>query len=879
MNVFGIIAVLTTLTIRHVASTCLTFVPVDISVEKSQAYTRHNESENSYSISVFYGKCIGNVLNGMTVISYTPEGDVSSRNVMVHRFEKRDVAPGSIEPAVDESGQFEVIEIETVHNEIPMRQRLVLSKDGTYSDFQYAFVELDICGDSFDDFTHEVAQTQTSATAELLRPKSYQRIGTVKCGDRVLLEADDAIFTRYAMRNNNAWEIITTPYVGRKFQTTFLPVAWDDCSYRIADPGSTYVDLSLDYEAEYGDVLVDCGENCIFFDGCTNPERRVVDVLDRNGVIYMGVNTRCINLKLQTFGQDKYLTIFAKLINGMFEAKRLVSTNGRTYVPYKPQIINLELTDDHVDEHINVAVEGNTKTYTIPTPDNLKYSIGAVTYNKHVLAGRAFIDTPDNVPYIVLSRKVTVNDGMTTIYTEKDNAEPTVFTYVTSKDMVTLYTPKSLDFDLAEIHKNNSAFKVTRVEDDRYHVITKDPHMKIGTVKYKNQVVHRNQYGVVSSQLIYRFGELSVISELSESQVFYNRYIMTKGFVADDIVMFVEQYKDPVTLHLELLYTGNLPQYFCVEPFGAFVKVYLCKHLFGHTLGSVMFNKGTVVPHNRYYKTREVYVSWDFFLSSLVVKSYTENGDVVVESFNHRIKDRGIHFAQHTKKAVTVDLSPKVNLDRAVTRLQDGNVYHYSIKTEYAKEYRIGDIKNQGIHVTSDNALNISRSVTVTVDRHANPSKSVTLRIADITLSGPRARLLTGDTDLHLTYEAPKKPLTVDVTFRGKRDEPVSIGYSHDTISFYVPWTHACEYKLAKVVATDANKKVSVLFGELGLQEMPEVRLRKVGEESKALISITPKVGKPVYGDVKCDANGSISVSKIESNNSDVMYTSHYGEL
>ncbi|GFE53055.1 glutathione reductase, putative [Babesia ovis] len=880
MNALGIVAAFAALFVQYVSSSCTKFIPVDISTGKTKTYMRRVESDNVYSMVPLNGTCIGDVLNHGTLITDYPEGIMSSRKVTVYVYEKTDPWTGPFEPAVDEDSLFQVVEVESIYKNVPIRQRFVMSSDGTYQEVNYEFQDMDICSDNLNDFVAEKPRkTHSGGVIVKYFANTFKRIGAVKCGEHVLLERDDSIFMRYADRVNNAWDIITVPVVGKMFTTSFFPVAWEECPYRILDKGSTYLDVSLIPKTKYDDILASCGEKCLFFDGCSNPERRFVDVVDNSDVISMGAKTHCVNVKLQTVGEERYLAIYSQMLDGNFETAYYVSQEGGRFVPHKPKPINLELTSEKVDENIQVSEADGVKTYTIPSPNNLKYTIGAVTYKNEVLVGKSFIENPENLPYTVYERKVVVDNGYTTIRTVTNMNPSTEVTYITNNEGVWSYTPKTLDVDLAKLNTKDPMFNITQVTDGEYQIEAADPRTNIGTVKYKGQIVHRSHPNVLKTGLLYRGGEIAVTSLYSDMQVVKTKYLYIQGSIDDDENRFVEQYKEPLTLQLEQLLGNELPEYFCTEPHGKYTKVFVCQDEFGQTLGEVNFLDQQIVPTHRYFKSREVYVSSEYFLDNVLVKSISDDGTIVIDSFTTTPSSSALSFNRHTKQPIPVDISPTVAPHKAISRIQDGHNFYYHIKPEYSINYRIGEVTYHGKSIKADDDSAASRNVRVTVESVPNGQKTIYIGIADAGHFGHKSYMLTGDAELHDVKEVQRKPVDLDISFRGEHNPAIAIGITSDTLSFTVPWTHACEYTLANVVCTGDKGTVYKLYSDLQLDEMPEVRVRSLNEGSKAIVSITPSKGAAMYTDIQTTDKGGLKVKEMKANQTDGLFVSYYGQL
>ncbi|EDO07991.1 putative integral membrane protein [Babesia bovis T2Bo] len=863
-----------------VFSVAIKMIDVDISVEKGTNYMRRKDSDDSFTIVPTNDFCIGNVLNNGVLISDYPSNGITSRTVSVHRYKNTDPWTGTVKPFVDDTGCIEIIDIETRLHKLPIRQRFVMNETRNYETVTYTLFDMDICASDFDDFVKETPKLPgTSANAEIYHAPAFKRIGAIKCGDRVLLESDDYIFTRYAQRSNNTWEITTIPVVGRAFKNSFLPVAWDDCPYRIIDKGSAFLDLSSNYEQKYADIVVSCGENCVFFDGCSNPSNRIVDVVDNNGVIYMGVKSQCLDVKLRFLEKDRYLAIYSKRVDGNFETLIYRSEGGKPFLPYKPVGINIELTDERIDDMIRVVQDGDAKQYSVRAPHNLKYTIGAVSYKGNVLVGRAFLERPENVPYVVIERTVTFENGFTTIDTATDKNPSSQIVYVTNDEGVWTYTSKPVEVELSRLNTKDPNFKVTKSNEGEYHIETLDRYKKIGTVKYKDRVVHHAHQGVTKTELWYRNGEISVISHFNEDTVLHTRYRFIQGFIGNDHRMFVEQFKEPLTLQLDQLFVGHLPEYFCTESQGKFLKISVCQDVFGQVMGEVNFFDQTVVSTHRFYKYREVFVGSDFFLSTVLVKSVTEDGTTVVETFLTYPANGSIVFVRHNKKPIAIDISPTASVHTAISRTQDDHHLYYTIKPEYAIGYCIGDVLYRGHTVMRGKEMMSSRRVTVRIDYDESNTKKVFVHIADVDNFDHRSHSYSGDTELTTITKVPRKPVDVDISFRGVRSPQVAIGIASDTMSFYIPWCQSSEYTLANVYCTGSNGTVETIYKDLSIDEMPEVRVRGLNNGARAVVSITPKNSVWMHSDVRISNNGTLTVKETTNHKADGLFTSFYGEL
>ncbi|GBE59222.1 family transcriptional regulator, putative [Babesia ovata] len=874
MNVLGVISVFVAFIAPTVAHRCTEFVPVDISVADSSDYIR-NESGSRFTIATKSGKCIGAVYNAGVEISKIPDAGATNRRVTVHRLLESEYGPNIVEPFIEKDGFVYVVEVETIFLGIPNRQRLVKTSSGAYEDYAEEFDDLDICSKNFDGFVHEALRTDNTMARFL--PKPGRRMGSIRCGDKVLLEHDDEIFFRYAEFNNNKWNVFTTPNVGNSFKTSFLPVAWKDCMYRTLDNDSLYIDLSKDYRTEYCQILSTCGENCIFFDGCSDPDYRVVDVLDQKGVIYMGNKARCVQMKMQVVGSTHYLTVYARLLNGLFEAELYRSPDGRNYTPYKPEVINLELTATNIDERIQVTTDRNGKVYTIPAPNNLLYTIGAVTYMNKTLVGKSFLDDPDNVPYVVLSRRITVIGEYTTVETQTNKDQPTNVTYVTNKDGVWLHRPKPVQFELTQLNANDPNFRVTRLEKGKFHVTAALPNMKIGSIKYKNNIVAPNQSNALSTEFLYDFNELLVTQQMNESVRFYSKYVLKQGFLGDETMLFVERHKEPRSLSIMDVFTNMLPDVFCKDRLGRFVKLYVCKDLYNITMGAVTFGDTTLVPYNRYFKMREVYVAEEYFMSYIVVRSFTEEGDSVVEAFRSRVADGEITFVRMRSKPVAVDLAPEAKAAEQVVRVQDGNNSYYRIRPEFAVNYRIGDVRYDGRLLIPDGGTNLCRVLNTTSEVVDGKITEILVHLGDISSAGRKAKLLTANLETRSVTEVPKKPLEINISFKGTRDDLVEIAENNDTISYYVPWMLSGGLKLDAVVFTNGQNEVDVLIKDLDLDDFPEVRLHHASNAAEAMVAITPKNSTPIYVNVM--PSESTPVVSTLNRQYDEYFKSYYGEV
>ncbi|CDR97174.1 membrane protein, putative [Babesia bigemina] len=874
MNVLGCIAALAAFAASAAAQKCLEFVPVDISIPESTYYVR-NESGSRFTIVTKSGKCIGTVSNSGQEISKIPETGVTNRRVSVQRLLENEYVNTDLKPAVEKDGYIYIVEVETIFLGIPNRQKLVKTTTGEYEEYSGGFDDLDICGKSFESFVQEPMRADN--TMARLLPKPGRRMGSIVCGDKVLLEQDDEVFFRYAEFSNNIWHVFTTPNVGNSFKTSFLPVAWKDCMYRTLDHGSLYIDLSKDYRTEYCQILSTCGENCVFFDGCSDPDYRVVDILDQKGVVYMGNHARCVQLKMQVVEGTHYLTVYARLLNGLFEAELYRSSDGRNYTPYKPEVINLELTNTNIDERIQVTSDRNGKVYTIPAPNNLLYTIGAVTYMNKTLVGKSFLEDPDKVPYVVLSRRITVVDEYTTVETQTNKDQPTNVTYVTNKDGVWLHRPKPVQFELTQLNANDPNFRVTRLEKGKFHVAAALPNMKIGSIKYKNTIVAPNQSNAISTEFLYDFNELLVTEQMNESVRFHTKYVLRQGFLGDDTMLFVERHKQPHVLKITDVFNDALPEVFCRDTLGKFVKIYVCKDLFNITMGAVTFGDTTLVPYNRYFKMREVYVAEEYFMSYIVVRSFTEEGDSVVEAFRSRVVDGEITFVRMRSKPVTIDLAPEAKAADQVVKVQDGNNSYYRIKPEFAVNHRIGDVRYDGRLLIPDGGSNLCRVLNTTAEVVNGKITEILMYVGDIGTAGRKAKLLTANLEARSLTEVPKRPLEIDISFKGTRDDVVEIAENNDTISYYVPWMLAGGIRLDAVVFTNGQNEVDVLIKDLDLDDIPEVRLHHASDAAQAVVAITPKNLPAIYANVM--PTESTQVASTANRLYDEYFKSYYGEV
>ncbi|GIX61635.1 uncharacterized protein BcabD6B2_10700 [Babesia caballi] len=863
------------------ASKCVEFVSVDIAVERSANYSRYIQSDTTYSIMMSSGKCIGDVFDGDRTVSLLPTENVEMRAVAVHRLQKDAIAETTMEPMTDEEGFFNVVEVETVYYGVPIRQRLMVGKAGTYVDFQDEYVDFDICAQSFEGYDNRTERRVSDGTlVNRYFGNGSKEIGAIKCGQKILMLPDNDIFIRYLEHVDNRWDVYTAPYVGRIFKTSFIPVVWDDCMYRREDPGSMFLDLSAEYKQRYKNIIAACGSDCLFIDGCSDPEMRIVDLLDANGVIYMGNRAKCIQMKLQTINDETYLTVYAQLLNGMFESALFVSKDARTYSKHKPEVINFDLKDETIDERITVSVDRGVTVYTIPSPNNLKYTIGAVSYNKKYLVGKAFVDDAANVPYTVMSRRITVLNNITTIETETDRDLPTSVSYATSSDGVWLHRPKPMQFELTQLNSNDPNFRVTRLEKDKFLITTTSPHVKIGTVKYKNTVVRPNLRYVLSSKLVYGFSELYVTSQMNETLKFHSRYLLRRGFLDDDETkLFVEQHKEPVELSLQDVFSENLPDHFCVEKHARSVKVYLCKDLFRKTLGAVTFAGQLIVPNNRFYKMREVFVATDFFLSYVIVRSYTDDGECVVEAFGNEVAHGKLNFIRMKNDPVSMDLSPRTKLAEQLYRVSEGNHFIFRVKPEFAASHRLGEVTYHGKVIIPDNDLNFNRTIEVTIETSNDRPTNFLIRVAEIGIYGKSSKLISVNLETRLTKDVPKKSLEVDLSIKGARDSAIAVAQYRETMSFYVPWTRACEYKLDSIVFTNKNNEVDVLIKDLRLNDMPEIRLHGVTPGSEAVLAFTPSGDETRYADLRIDEEGVTTVLEADVCKYDELFMAYYGDL
>lgn len=853
-------------------------IVLDISNVSKTAFKIDELDKKQRRITANQGFAIGDVYDGETLVSQLPGPNVSSRYVTIERFREDECGIYGLVLKLDDNGQFNVVEIDTVYNDVPIRSRLVMDHTGTYVEFKGRYDELDICSEDFNAFVKR-SQRLDSGIITTYRAKKCRYMGAIKCGDSVLLHRDNGIYSRYAEVLNHKWFIYTTPQVGESFKVEFIPAEWKDCRYRRVDEGSIYVDLSLDPIKKYGNILSGCGEDCIFFDGCSKADYRVVDLVDRHGVVYMGDKAKCIDVKLLTLENEKYVTVYARLVDGTHEAVLFKSVDDGPFLKHRPKAINMELTDFKIDKNITVTKRGNAKIYTIPSPNNMKWTIGAVTYEGKVLVGKVFLDSPNDVPYMVLSRRITVDGDFTTIETETDTNYPTNITYVTNSDGVWLYRPRPIQLNLANISSQNPNFRITQVGDTHYHITSSLERTKIGTIRLGPYIIRPNQYHALGTEVLFSRGSLLVTTQLADNKKFYSRFALSSGLLGEEARMFIEQQKEPVELKLQEIFTGNLPENFCTEKYGSFLRIYICKNIFMNTLGSVTFGDTIVSPYARFYELREVYVSTDFFLSSVIVKSYTSEGECVVEVFTSEVTNTDLQFFSVPKIPIDIDISDSFVPPEEISRIQDDRIFFYRVKPEHSIKYRIGNVmyKNKVLIEDTENVL--ARGINILTEPDAEKPEKYVIRVFDVSSDSRKSRLFVTDGVSGIANPAPKKPLPIDVSLEATRDVAIMVKQCQNIFSYYIPWTRACDYKLDEVLFTQGKDNTVVLISGEDMDVFPEIRLHKVGQYGNTLIAaLSSEDAEPSYTKINIkDRRSQITVQDMDACEPDELFMDYYG--
>ncbi|KAK1932809.1 putative membrane protein [Babesia divergens] len=874
MNAFWLLLVCSA---RLATVLCARRVVLDIANVDEDAFTTSVESNTRYTIVAKPDCVIGDIVKASKVIAEVDGNALHVQHVAVERVSKDEYRKHIVMPQCNDEGNFEVVEIESVYHGVTTRRRLFLSEDDTYVDFEETYDDFDICSENFEHFV-QMSKRQDDGTLTRYEATKYRRIGEIRCGSSVLLSGDNNIFARYAEIFNHKWSIYTVPYIGRIFKTEFIPAVWKDGKYRCVDEGSYLLDLSLDPSKNYRGVVSGCGEGCMFFDGCSHSDFRIVDVVNRHGVIYMGHKAKCIDVKLQKLGNENFVTVYARLLDGTHETVQFVSKDDQRYVNHRPNVVNLELTDEKWNEHISVTIEGDKKVFSIPAPENLRWTIGAVTYKGTPLVGQAFLENPDDVPYVVLGRRIVVEGEFTTIESETDREYPTNTTYVTNDDGIWIYNPKPIQLNLANLGAKNANFEITKIGESRYHITTAKAHTKIGTIRFGNHIIRPNQYYTLETQIVYGGDAFLATTQVADNLKFYSWYSLSSGLFGEKTRLFIEQQKQPIHLALQDVFTGRLPDSFCKETYGNFLRIYLCKNLFTNTMGDVGFGNSLATPYSRYYEWREAYVSMDFFLSSVIVKSYTAEGECVVEPFTQRMKNGNIIFVREPKKPISIDLSPDATTPPELNRVQDDNTFFYRVRPEFDLYYRIGQIMYKDKLLVEDDDDNLSRIVDLTVDSSTSEPHKYTIRVADVSSRGKRARLFTTDAVSGVVHEADKKALTLDVSFGATRDPSVIVKQHKDMLSFHVPWTRTCDYKLDQLVVTHGAGDTYTITSGNDFDQFPEVRLHKADVENDVIAALSSEGEQPVYTAIKKQSNSIIGL-EVEHYGKDTTFLANYGDV
>ncbi|KAK2197936.1 hypothetical protein BdWA1_000939 [Babesia duncani] len=744
-----------------------------------------------------HDRCIGDVADGQQLITPHVGAECEYRAVYLTNLGVDPNSPQGSELLVDENDKTQLVQVHTrTHGQL-YRLRFFKTRAGKYIEAEFHLVPLDICGWDFDNF--HLAETTEGIS---YTPKHLIAIGSIVCEDKELLPYSPFIYSRSVKQQDNLWIVSTTPVIGSPFDQVLLPLSPDSGEYRVHYINGETLDLSLGPDHYYM-VASECGDDCIFYDGCSDVSFIIDAVTQKDEVIFFDPEVHCLDAKLETFGNERHLSIYVKYrtIEKPSVWFFISSDNGPFNEPsLGPQ--TLDVASAELPAHVQSEDSGNVVTYTVIPRHRLHYVIATVVSNGHVIFDyRHDLEKLRNV-------KVEVMDNVVAILIEYAFGHPQRLLYQIDEDgTIAPFKPNPLVLDLSDFMESD-AFKVNELSPQVYKITTASPLHKIGTIVLGDFVVYPNQFLIHQTECVYSNNDLYLTSTM------YNGAEVRLKYTMQDILnpiescqVFVEQHKESIALDISKYATFANDPMLHVESSDLYMRVQV-KDPFTRVIGTVSFANKVLIPQDNDAVERQIYLGGNGILENIHIKTCNVDGDCYIQSFTASIKDCKISFSKSTKQAVPLDLDPNAQLPLEIHLVDFGAAKFFRIKDEFAATHKIGNVNFKEMLLEAEKPNVDVRLVNLQVKRHDDIFSGL-YKLMDIGILSKftcRHELnVTGNNPNVTNTLAPLEPLTINTNLCGPRERAISVRYHYGVYTFNVPWSRTAAYSLEKISFETSN--------------------------------------------------------------------------